>query len=574
MRIGYQRASVSILVCNMLLAARGLCGDPVGDYTFELLAELGQQLLDDPKVRFAFDLEPWSLNNRGEVAFGAELCRLEAEGQECQIFGEGAFKRYPDGTRKVLAQAGRPAPGQGTFGSFFYGTVALNEPGDVCFCFAMEGGDAELFFFSESLGEVSAVGLSGRMSPCGLAFGGCTTHPVVNNEGTVIFAAIVKDAPVSPTGDGSGWGVFTWSPATGEISKVVCPGDAAPGGKVFDFAVNPWINDRGDIAFGAHVSPDPCLFVSGLIPCAESIYFKPAGRDEIVPVALQGQEAPGGGTYHLAFGPTLNNRGEVVFFGDLTPGDPTAFGKALGVFLYSGGKVIPIARPLDEMPGGGKVVTTSFFVGGSDVNDCGDVAFNATLDSRSLDIDGDGEKEPDQGLFLWSKGAIRPVVRTGKELPGIGTVLALLPPDYLSQLPDGIGHPWIGTALNERGQIILTAALEGGRGVMVLATPATEKLCAPPATTFVRGDPNVDAKVNIADAVFVLNALFLGGPQPGCADAADSNDDSLLNIADPVYLLNSLFLGGLPPPAPFPGCGEDPTGGDALECTAFGPCAG
>jgi hypothetical protein len=37
-------------------------------------------------------------------------------------------------------------------------------------------------------------------------------------------------------------------------------------------AMNPWINDRGDIAFGAHVAGEECI---SLRPgCMESVYFK------------------------------------------------------------------------------------------------------------------------------------------------------------------------------------------------------------------------------------------------------------------------------------------------------------
>src|SRR5436309_2019930 len=45
-------------------------------------------------------------------------------------------------------------------------------------------------------------------------------------------------------------------------------------------------------------------------------------------VATLGQPAPGG-TYRLAFGPVLNNRGQIAFIGDLSPAP--GFGNALGV---------------------------------------------------------------------------------------------------------------------------------------------------------------------------------------------------------------------------------------------------
>ena len=51
-------------------------------------------------------------------------------------------------------------------------------------------------------------------------------------------------------------------------------------------------------------------------------------------------------------------------------------------------------------------------------------------------------------------------------------------------------------------------------------------------------------------------------------DAADANDDGQVNIADAIALLGHLF-GGVPSlPAPFPGCGTDPTGDGQPPCVS------
>ena len=54
---------------------------------------------------------------------------------------------------------------------------------------------------------------------------------------------------------------------------------------------------------------------------------------------------------------------------------------------------------------------------------------------------------------------------------------------------------------------------------------------------FIRGDSNSDLNVNLPDAVFVLNFLFLNGRIPRCFDAVDGNDDGKLNISDSIYVL-------------------------------------
>ena len=86
-------------------------------------------------------------------------------------------------------------------------------------------------------------------------------------------------------------------------------------------------------------------------------------------------------------------------------------------------------------------------------------------------------------------------------------------------------------------------------------------------TGFRRGDSNASGDLNITDGVFVLNYLFLGGPEPPCQDAADSDDNGALNITDGVRILNYLFLGGPAPSAPGPDtCGPDPTADDLPTC--------
>jgi subtilisin-like proprotein convertase family protein len=52
---------------------------------------------------------------------------------------------------------------------------------------------------------------------------------------------------------------------------------------------------------------------------------------------------------------------------------------------------------------------------------------------------------------------------------------------------------------------------------------------ATPSPPFRRGDANVDGELNLTDALYTLNGLFLGGPRPGCLDAADAKSASRNN---------------------------------------------
>lgn len=94
----------------------------------------------------------------------------------------------------------------------------------------------------------------------------------------------------------------------------------------------------------------------------------------------------------------------------------------------------------------------------------------------------------------------------------------------------------------------------------------------PGSRRFRRGDINGSNTIDLSDAVFALQFLFLGGPDPLCLDAADANDDAGFDIADPIYVLSFLFAGGSAPPAPGPeACGDDPTA-DAFPLCLTAAC--
>lgn len=86
---------------------------------------------------------------------------------------------------------------------------------------------------------------------------------------------------------------------------------------------------------------------------------------------------------------------------------------------------------------------------------------------------------------------------------------------------------------------------------------------------YIRGDCNADSTTNSADAAYLLNALFLGGPGFSCEDACDANADSAIGLSDVVFLLSHRFLDGPVPSAPYPSCGNVPS----LGCASH-PCSG
>ncbi|MFN0058157.1 MAG: dockerin type I repeat-containing protein [Planctomycetota bacterium] len=107
-------------------------------------------------------------------------------------------------------------------------------------------------------------------------------------------------------------------------------------------------------------------------------------------------------------------------------------------------------------------------------------------------------------------------------------------------------------------------------GLTISATRVFGTLTASDAPPFfARGDANGDGSVNIADALNVLEHLFIDSDL-NCMDAADANDSGIVDVSDAVLLLGYLFVSGMTLPAPSPDCGTDSTG--SAQCDWSGGC--
>jgi hypothetical protein len=67
------------------------------------------------------------------------------------------------------------------------------------------------------------------------------------------------------------------------------------------------------------------------------------------------------------------------------------------------------------------------------------------------------------------------------------------------------------------------------------------------AIRYILGDVNIDAIVDIADIVYVINYVFYGGTEPVPLQSGDVNCDEIMDIADIVYLINYVFYSGTEP---------------------------
>ena len=160
----------------------------------------------------------------------------------------------------------------------------------------------------------------------------------------MVFAGIVKtDQGVHVPGEayiGLGSGIFR-ADTRGHIAEIVVPGDTAPGGSTFDYAVEPWVNDGGDVSFIGHIAGEEAG-VPGFPPQADLIsalgglYVEEGATGKIHTIVHPGDPALGGGNFRAALHDVMNNRGEIAFNGDLTP--PPGVNQNIGAFLHSGGE--------------------------------------------------------------------------------------------------------------------------------------------------------------------------------------------------------------------------------------------
>ncbi|NIP41721.1 MAG: M6 family metalloprotease domain-containing protein, partial [candidate division Zixibacteria bacterium] len=61
------------------------------------------------------------------------------------------------------------------------------------------------------------------------------------------------------------------------------------------------------------------------------------------------------------------------------------------------------------------------------------------------------------------------------------------------------------------------------------------------------GDANGDKTVNVSDAVYIINFVFVGGNPPDPTESGDANCDATVNVSDAVWIINYVFVGGSNP---------------------------
>jgi len=65
------------------------------------------------------------------------------------------------------------------------------------------------------------------------------------------------------------------------------------------------------------------------------------------------------------------------------------------------------------------------------------------------------------------------------------------------------------------------------------------------AQTYPAGEVNGDGSVNVSDAVWLINYIFVGGDPPVDMNSADVNNDCKINVSDAVTIISYIFQGGV-----------------------------
>lgn len=387
--------------------------------------------------------EPYDLNDRSDALFASNV----------NTGGQAVFVADKKAVRQV-ARSGDPAPGGGVFGFGVEAGSEIDGKGNAAFSYYLD--PFELPFgrnagvYRSGPGGLRAIVVPGEtVAPTGGVFLGAGELTSTNDQGVVAFTGMIS-TPVGIS-DGVGMGVFR-AALDGSITRLVVPGDAAPGGSSFDYAASPSINAGGDVAFTGHIAGTPCDSFAPqttIIGCDDGLFLRRANGGAVVALVEHFGAAPGGGVFVDVLDPVMSDNGDVLFVGAVDTG--ASF--FLGVFVVHAGKVTAVAREGSVMPGGGRFLTAGFQPGNADINDRGDIAFAATLDT-----DDNRDGLIDQGLYRWTAGKLSVVVRAGVVLPA-GQVVAM---QSLAEL--GSVYPFSGAAINHGRHLLWQATVVDAAG--------------------------------------------------------------------------------------------------------------
>jgi hypothetical protein len=365
-----------------------------------------------------------TLNDRGQLAF----VTATTPPTEALIL-------YSEGQLLPIAYAGGDAPGGkwAARGFTVVSPVSMNQLGNLVFAPFGTSSNMALgtFLWEYETRKVTPIALHGQPAPNELTFLDADSgegSPVINDLGEIAFPATFKD------GAGRHQQGILFLGRDGKLLLVALSGQEMPDRYKIHFVGFPRINDAGSVAFlSRRIGEDT---FSGYL----------WDKGPITPVAAAGTDSPGGGKLADFYGLWLNHSTRsVLVMSALTRGGVGT----RGLYQITNGRVTPLVLPGQEMPGGGKLAVINAV---SSPNDTDQYALLASL--------GDGATA---AYLLDASGKLSLVLKSGT-VTDLGAIASLGTPAS-AELASG------DIALNNRGQVALSARIMGGPAVILLLTP-------------------------------------------------------------------------------------------------------
>jgi|GEM_PF-1883782 len=355
-----------------------------GSGSLKLAARAGQPALGANSGVFFYTINNTSslgyalINDLGQTSFAGVLTGAGVNSSNVHgLWIESA------GTLSLVARSGSSAPGVDSgvvFGSSFHGR-SMNSTGQVSFFNSLVGNGVDLSnnqgVWSNGSGMLSLIAREGDPAPGlgGDVMFGEFGYTSISDTGHTTFFNMLAGPGVTSSNDRS-----IWSDRGGTVSLRVREGDSAPGlgGMVLErFYAMPTFNDVGDFVLNIQLAGEGVTASN-----QHSLWSEKAGNLSLV--ARDGDTAPGAGTgvvFKYVGSGQINNAGHVTFSSGLS-GEGVNSSNDRGIWSARSGVISLVTRTGERAAGTDAVFKSfSFF----DINDSGQIAFNASLDGMNGD---------------------------------------------------------------------------------------------------------------------------------------------------------------------------------------------
>jgi hypothetical protein len=326
-----------------------------------------------------------TLNSAGQTAFRAGLTGNGVHGLNDEgIWSEGS------GTLALVARDGGLAPGTASgvrFSGFGFSDPRLNDAGQTAFDSTLTGSGVDSTndegLWTEGSGPLALIAREGSQAPgtaSGVRYGGTLGGFVFSTAGQAAFRASLTGNGVNSTNNQG-----IWSAGSGTLALVARTGSQAPGtanGVNYSQLFIPVLNAAGQAAFLAVLTGSGVNSNNHL-----GIWLESSGTRTLV--VRSGRQAPGAnGTNYSNFGtPVLNAAGRMAFHATLT-GSGVDVTNNQGIWSEGSGALALVARTGSQAPGTASGVNYSF-LGSPSLNARGQTVFFAELTGSGVDDSND-----------------------------------------------------------------------------------------------------------------------------------------------------------------------------------------